>query len=375
MADDTWDGRHGGRIPARGDPVPCVTVPSDDATFREHVRRLAERFPDGGPMALQERLARLFPRVVVRARGLSGEPDVWYVYRDGSWRAPSAPWWDAAMVPHVVLSDDGWVIRANTMARSLLGFGDDEPHHYSDFVAPGTTDAASMLFQIVMEVGHPLSGTLVLRPIGGELIACEVRAERVPEGLEGWLRLADDVELGPWPGPVTRPDLRTEPAADLVFGAYAERQLAAMSDPSVEGLGLRLRRLFPHARVAIAGPARWVAERDGDGRPADASAWWADGRLPRVRFDDRGLILEANEAATTMLGEDLVGRHWHDLATPGSQDQVQPVLDMLRAAGEVASRFRLPAGDGRLVEFDSHTRVEGEDFVTTMRPSGCGDHG
>jgi hypothetical protein len=28
----------------------------------------------------------------------------------------------------------------------------------------------------------------------------------------------------------------------------------------------------------------------------------------------------------------------------------------------------MPASDGRLVEFDSHTRIDGDRFETTMRP-------
>jgi PAS domain-containing protein len=347
--------------------VPCVTFPSDDPAFREHVRRLAEEFVGDGPAELQERLARLFPRVVVRARGLSSEPEVWYVYRDGSWRSPSVSWWDGPLVPYLVLDHGGWVTNANLAARSLLGMRDGETHHYSDFLAPGTTDAALTLFQVVLE-GHPLSATLLLRPVGGDLIACEVRAERHGDGLRGWLRLAEDVDVDVVRAmePVASPALRTEPSDDVVFAAYAERQLASMSDPSPAGLALRLRRLFPHARVTTPEHGRWVARRDG--HPRDATAWWQDDRLPRVRFDDRGLILEANQAATELLGWQLAGRHWQELVTPGSHEQVQPVLDMLRAAGEVVSRFRIPAADGCLVEFDSHTRVDGDDFITTMRP-------
>jgi PAS domain-containing protein len=161
------------------------------------------------------------------------------------------------------------------------------------------------------------------------------------------------------------------PTEDALFEAFAQRQLRAMADPSSDALGLRLRRLFPHARV-VASDTGWTAQRDGDGRPRDRTRWWTTAGLPWVRFDDRGLILEANQAATDLLGQVLVGRHWQELATPGSQSEVQPVLDMLRSAGEVVSRFRLPAADGRLVDFDSYTRAVGDEFETTMRASGQG---
>jgi PAS domain-containing protein len=322
-----------------------------------------------GAADLESRLRLLFPRAVVRARGLSSEPDVWYVYRDGAWRPPAGPWWQAPLVPRLVVGEDGWVTEANVASRSLLGIeGIDPHHHYSDFVGPAATEAAAMLFQIVVE-GHPLSATLVLRPIGGDFIACEVRAERIAEGLQVWFRLAEDVELAAQPDPSPRPGLTTEPAEDALFAAFADRQLRAMTVPSADALGLRLRRMFPHARVQVPDAGPWLARRDGDGHPHDVSAWWTAAGLPRVRFDDRGLILEANDAATDLFDQVLVGRHWHELATPGSQSEVQPILDMLRSTGEVVSRFRLPAADGRLVDFDSHTRAVGDEFETIMRTS------
>jgi PAS domain-containing protein len=349
-----------------------VTIPSDDPAFREHVRRTSERFPDDAAADLEARLRLLFPRAVVRARGLSSEPDVWYVYRDGAWRPPEGAWWEAPLVPMLVIGEDGWVGEANVAARSLLGIDGSGPHHhYSDFVAPAATEGATMLFRFVVE-GHPLSATLVLRPIGGDPIACEVRAERNGEGLRAWFRLAEDVELVAQPEQSSRPLLATAPAEDAQFAAFAERQLHAMAEPSSETLGLRLRRLYPHARVVTSDAGGWIAQRDGDGHPHDRTPWWTTAGLPLVRFDDRGLILEANQAATDLLGQVLVGRHWHELATPGSHNEVQPVLDMLRSAGEVVSRFRLPAADGRLVDFDSHTRAVGDEFETTMRASGQG---
>ena len=64
--------------------------PRDDADFVALV--------DGGalgarsPVELEGRLRETHPRVIVRARDLSGElTEVWYVYRDGSW---TASYWD-----------------------------------------------------------------------------------------------------------------------------------------------------------------------------------------------------------------------------------------------------------------------------------------
>lgn len=349
--------------------VPCVTIPSDDPAFAEHVRRLTERHREADPQALQDRLRRLFPRAVVRARGLSGEPAAWYVYRDGAWRPPSDPWWQAPRVPRIVLGEDGWISDANLAARSLLGMDEARRLHYTDLVSPEARDAAAMLFQILVE-GHPLSATLLVRPIGGHPIACEVRAERVADGIIAWLRLAEDVPavLRPYP-PALPPPVDTDPVEDVVFRRYVERELSSLVDPSPDGLAIRVRILFPHARVEALETGRWIARRDADGHPHDGTAWWRDPALPRVRYDERGLILEANHASTELLGDVLVGRHWHELVIPGSQAQVEQVLGMLRAMGEVVSRFRLPIADGRLVEFDSHTRLDGEVFETTMRPT------
>jgi PAS domain-containing protein len=346
-----------------------VTIPSDDLAFREHVNSLARRHPGGGPAAFEARLRRLFPRAAVRAREISSEPEVWYVYRDGSWRPSSGPWWTGPLVPELMVALDGWVHDANPAARSLLGIDDARAHHYSDFLLPEAAEDASVLFDTVGR-GHVLTATVLLRPLGGELIACEVRAEAAGGGVRAWLRLADEVDVGPQPDPVALPRLETLPADDTVFAGYAARQLTAMADPSVHGLGLRLRRMFPHARVTAAADDRWVADRDGGAGHADDSAWWTDPALPRVRFDDRGLILEANPAAVDLLGVPLVGHHWHEYVTPGSQDEVQSVIDLLRDTGAVASRFRMPAADGHLVEFDSYTRPVESGFETTMRPLG-----
>jgi PAS domain-containing protein len=293
---------------------------------------------------------------------------MWYVYREGTWRPSSGSWWTAPHVPYLGLGRDGWVRSGNQEALSLLGIEDAVAHHYSDFLLQGAAEDAVALFEIVAG-GHEFSATVLLRPMGGDPIACEVRAEPLPEGVGVWLRLAEEVDIAPQPDAMELPLLTTVPPGDAIFGRYAHRQLAAMSDPTPEGLGIRLRRMFPRARVAADGPNHWLADRDGGARPRDDSSWWVDHDLPRVRYDDRGLILEANGAAAVFLGQHLVGQHWQDLVTPGSQEEVQTVIDLLRDAGEVVSRFRLPVADGRLVDIDTYTRVVGDEFETTLRPS------
>lgn len=353
---------------ARGRPIPTVTIPSDDLTFREHVRRIAERYPSDTPAELEARLRRLFPRVVVRPRALWAEPEAWYVYRDGAWRPPTRPWWTEPLVPHLVFGGDGWVTTANASALSLLGMNATQPRHYSDFVVQGAGDAVDTLFSLVRE-GNPLGATVVLRQAGGHAIACEGRAETVDGAIHVWLRLADDIAAVTLREDRVVPSLVTVPADDPLFQGYVARQLDAMPEPTPEGLSLRLHRLYPHASVQATGPDHWTARRDREDRPGSDGRWWTDTALPRVRYDDRGLILAANPAAQHLLGGELIGRHWHELVTPGSTDEVEPVLAMLRTVGEAVSRFRMPGAGGRLIEFDSHTRLDDDVFTTTMRPT------
>ncbi|MFL5926053.1 MAG: PAS domain-containing protein [Gaiellaceae bacterium] len=150
-----------------------ITIPSSDAAFRHHVRSLVAAGSTSAPGELEDRLRRLFPRVVVRERALSGESPSWYVYRDGGWRASdSGPWWQNAAIPRVAVSSDGWLLEANTTACSLLGIPASEvgSRHFTDFVAPGTLEDAQSLFGIVDE-GHELNATVLLRPTSGDVIA------------------------------------------------------------------------------------------------------------------------------------------------------------------------------------------------------------
>jgi hypothetical protein len=61
-----------------------IVNPASDRVFREFAE--VSLRPKDDPQALQRRLRERYPKAVVRARDLSGEPlDVWYVYREGRW--------------------------------------------------------------------------------------------------------------------------------------------------------------------------------------------------------------------------------------------------------------------------------------------------
>ena len=307
----------------------------------------------------------------MRRRDISGEPPAWYVYRDGGWRpALIGPWWEEPDLPRVVVSRDGWVQEANATALGLIGLGPDDlgTRHFTDFVAPGTLEDSMALFRIVDE-GHDLTATVLLRSTAGDILAIDMHARREGDALIGLFRLADDVEVAPVVHVAQRPQsVACEPTTDAAFRGYVDLALARMPEPTPDGLALRLHRLYPHARVEATGD-RWTARRDPDGaeEPTKA-AWWTDPALARVRYDGQALILDANDAARALLGRTLVGHHWQEFVTPGSTEQVSAMLAILSKAGRAESRFRMPRADGSLLEFDSYTEVDGEGFTTVMRP-------
>jgi PAS domain-containing protein len=343
-------------------------IPSTDAAFREHVERLAARHPFSSAAELAARLQRLFPRVVVRPSEVSGQADTWYVYRDGIWRSSEGRWWEDERTPHVVVSKVGWIEEANPPARAILGLtGSDElPRFFSDFVAPGTLEDATDLFGVVA-AGHELAATTLVRPTSGEVIACDLRVWSDGDRLIGAFRLADDIPIAGTVGGPLVVDLTCRPSSDVVFGRYAAQAMERMPEPTPAGLELRLRRLYPHARVTVDGSA-WAVFRDAAGVEEAADQWWRDPGLAVVRYDDQGRILEANPAAEQVFGRALVGRHWQELVTPGTTDQVATVLRLIEEVGWAVSRFRMPAPDGYLFEFDSYTEVAGATFVTIIRP-------
>lgn len=345
-----------------------LTIPSSDPAFRAHVERLVHRAGPGDPEALETRLRRLFPRAVVRRRDIVGERPAWYVYRDGGWRSDlTGPWWEEPGLPRVVVSPDGWITSANSTALGLLGMeaADLGSRHFTDFTTPGATDDSLSMFSIVA-AGNPLTATVVLRPTSGDVIAIDIHTWREGDELIALFRLAEDVDV-----PAThvehRPvSVRCEPATDAAFRGYVDLALSRMPEPTVDGLALRLRRLYPHARVEVDGDG-WIARRDPSA-DTGTDRWWEDETLPRVRYNAQALILEANDAAESLLGRSMIGHHWQEFVTPGSTEQVSAMLAILAEVGQAESRFRMPRGDGSLLEFDSWTQVDSEGYTTVMRP-------
>ena len=350
---------------ARAVEPALITIPASDAAFREHVHNIV---PLATPRELEMRLRRIFPRVVVRERTISGAPG-WYVYRDGAWSSSLiGNWWDDPGLPKVVVSEDGWFTEANRTAAGILGMDEDEAtsHHFTDFVVPGTLDDSMGLFQIIRD-GKVLDATLVMRPLTGDVIAVDLHSELLGERIVTVFRLAEDVDVPTGMPPVGRPtDIIYVPAIDVAFRLYAQRAIERMPEATPDGLAIRLRRLYPHASVDEDGE-RWTARRDHGDSETPTESWWQADDLPRVRYDAQALIVEANGQAEAFFGRSMIGHHWQEFVTPGSTDQVGVMLEILAEVGAAESRFRMPHGDGRLLEFDSYTEVHGEDFITLFR--------
>ncbi|HEX2626945.1 MAG TPA: hypothetical protein VHL56_08590, partial [Candidatus Limnocylindrales bacterium] len=320
-------------------PPHLFTIPSTDEAFRKFVNRTHERTQPASPDVFERRLRHTYPRALVRERGLAGEVPSWYVYRDGAWRAADAEaWWDEPATPRVEVDTDGWIVDSNAMARGLLAADslDTEPRHFTDFAVPGAADDAVMLFDVIRSTGT-FDATVVLQPTSGDAIAVDLRVAPRGERMAAAFRLASGIEV-PVREPRAGPDrVEYEPPTDVAFRAYAEQAIARMPDPTPDGLALRLRRLYPHARVTEADGA-WIARRDHEADGNAGAAWWDEPGLPCVRYDAMALIHEANDAAVAFFGRNLVGHHWQEFVTAGSTGEVEIMLAILAEAGAAESR-------------------------------------
>jgi hypothetical protein len=108
-------------------PAALVLNPTSDEQFRRAVER-AIRDGATDPERLAAALRPAYPRAVARRREISDEPlEVWYVYREGSWRADLVrnDARDDFRATSESLADDAARVRSIEERSATLG--DDDP--------------------------------------------------------------------------------------------------------------------------------------------------------------------------------------------------------------------------------------------------------
>lgn len=163
------------------------TFPSRDRAFSRAVERLARQMPDAEAPELVDDLRHLYPRVTIFARQLSGEPPIYYAYRDGRFEpAHDEPWWTAERTPIVKVSavsgrltrvSEAWAAFMHGDSQSLLG------RHFSEFLLPEARDTGVGLFEAVIETGEVRSEALVQRADGTH-VAIEFHAVLTADEIE-----------------------------------------------------------------------------------------------------------------------------------------------------------------------------------------------
>ncbi len=342
------------------------TVPSSDRAFAEYVRRISERISPRTTGELQSRLRALYPRVVVRQRSLSSDDRTWYVYREGRWVDGGVPdWWQDESMPRLDVDRDGFIGSANAAAGDVFGVPPNRlvHRHFTDFAVPGTLDDVILLREVMLEFGDA-GGTFRHLRADGEIRIAEYRSVATDLGSSVVIRPIGSTDAAP----AARPSVavETQPAADGLFAVVVGGIVARIPEPTPAGLELRLRRSYPYASVDGSDPVCWRVRRDP--RADRGSMNWDDPGLARTVALDTSLIVEANEAALGLLGRDLVGRHWFELALPSSLDQRLQMRDYYVAHGGAESTFRLIGAGGVLVDYDYRLTWEGDRFTTIMAP-------
>lgn len=172
-----------------------TTVPSSDRAFARAVEAvMAGISPASSPASrkeLQERLRPLYPRVSVFQRQLSGDTDMYYVYREGGFVLDSdVTWWTQPRVAWSRISaTTGEFLEVNDELVALMG-GCREDYigrHYTDFVHPEARSAAATFFQTVNKLGEIYSKKLVVRSDGEEM-TIEFYGILVGDVIDVWYR-------------------------------------------------------------------------------------------------------------------------------------------------------------------------------------------
>ena len=128
---------------------------------------------------LEKRLRPLFPRATVAERGLAGEPNIVYVYRDGHFTTlTDEPWWEEPDTARVTIDvETGIMTEINDRWADLMG-GDRRAltgRRYTEFLLPEALPAAQAMLASILELGEARSSVVLRRP-DGRHIMIEFRA-------------------------------------------------------------------------------------------------------------------------------------------------------------------------------------------------------
>lgn len=181
--------------------VRVTTVPSSDLAFARAVEVVLAALPRPSVAALQESLRSIYPNVAVFERQLSGEQDVYYVYRDGTFvRDVVERWWtepDAAWSQYSAA--DGRLLDASPEWVALMGGRREDfiGRHYTEWVHPNARLAAATFHVTVLELGEIHSEGLVRRADGADLMI-EFYGVLIGDTIHVWYRQHPGHRLGRW---------------------------------------------------------------------------------------------------------------------------------------------------------------------------------
>jgi hypothetical protein len=172
--------------------TPRVTsLPSSDRAFARVVRSVLDAYADLSARELEWRLRPLYPNVVVRERGLSGESRLYYVYRDGRFRPETRDrWWRGEGVARARVSaatgrltevSEEWADLMRGPPERFIGL------HFTELVAPEVRDAAATFLDAVLDLGEIASEGVVVRGDGTSL-AIEFHAIEEGDRIEVFYR-------------------------------------------------------------------------------------------------------------------------------------------------------------------------------------------
>lgn len=158
-------------------PLLTRPIPSADLLFT----RVVEAAATGArsPEELETRLRPLFPHARVAERGLAGEPNIVYVYRDGHFtNITEEPWWEELDTARVTIDvETGVMTEVNDRWADLMG-ADRQTltgRRYTEFVLPEALPAAQAMIASILELGEARSSVVLRRP-DGRHIMIEFRA-------------------------------------------------------------------------------------------------------------------------------------------------------------------------------------------------------